>query len=508
MNLDTIYATRKRTRSAKKGLKVHNSSMRNMMRLLVCLMFSIVISSNTALAKNLYVDNRIGNDSVSYENNSESNPWATLKRAAWGSTSRTSPNPSQAAREGDTVYVAAGTYSAAGSGARYDPAFNPANSGTSANPIVFKAVGTVNLTLDPGTTGPVFGAYNRSYITWDGFTVNENTYTPYAGERSIGVCWGSNNTRFVNNRLIGATLPAGNHAAIRSEGANGCTIENNVISDVYSSGDHGNTEGVLAYTSTNLTIRYNTIYNSSQGIFIKGDNPGPILISNNRIYNVTATGIYLLGIGSGGSRVFHNVVYDSAGAGLYLNSINGGPTNTIVANNTFDDIGWALYFNYVTNSGNRIFNNIFSNPRDYNLVFPYNYTNTGNVQFEHNLYYNYNAFLRLNYQNYSLSQWNSMWNHGTVAPRSSSANPMYVDGANGDFRLQSGSPAINAGIDILDLDNDGSTTDRIAVGAYVTGDEIIGASASPWDSGGGSGEEPQQPGPPARPQDFSGTVIQ
>jgi len=51
---------------------------------------------------------------------------------------------------------------------------------------------------------------------------------------------------------------------------------------------------------------------------------------------------------------------------------------------------------------------------------------------------------------------------------------LYVDEANGDFRLQAGSPAENLAVDILDLDGDGSTTDFVPAGAFVTGDETVG----------------------------------
>ena len=47
-----------------------------------------------------------------------------------------------------------------------------------------------------------------------------------------------------------------------------------------------------------------------------------------------------------------------------------------------------------------------------------------------------------------------------------------------DFRLQGGSPALNAGIDYLDLDGDASTTDAINIGAYVTGSETFGVDGS------------------------------
>ena len=43
-----------------------------------------------------------------------------------------------------------------------------------------------------------------------------------------------------------------------------------------------------------------------------------------------------------------------------------------------------------------------------------------------------------------------------------------------DFKLRSNSPLINAGLDVLDLNKNGSTSDRITIGAYITGNEIIG----------------------------------
>jgi hypothetical protein len=55
------------------------------------------------------------------------------------------------------------------------------------------------------------------------------------------------------------------------------------------------------------------------------------------------------------------------------------------------------------------------------------------------------------------------------------SDPMFVDAANRNFRLQPSSPARNVGVDVLDLNGNGSTTDVIPAGAYITGTEIIGA---------------------------------
>jgi hypothetical protein len=40
--------------------------------------------------------------------------------------------------------------------------------------------------------------------------------------------------------------------------------------------------------------------------------------------------------------------------------------------------------------------------------------------------------------------------------------------------LKSNSPAVGAGVDMLDLDRDGDKTDSITLGAYITGTEVIG----------------------------------
>lgn len=445
------------------------------MRTLILLAVLLLIGA-TAQAKDLYVDNSGAcSDTTTYAANSQASPWCTVQRAAWGSTSRAAQVPSQAAQAGDVVLVAAGTYSAPGSETRLNPAFNPANSGIQGFPITFRAVGTVYLTLNEGTTGPVFGAYLRDYITWEGFTVDESSYTPYGGERSMGVCWMANYTTLRGNRLIGTTLGEGNHAGLRSEDSNGCLMENNVISDVRSSGDLGNTEGILAYTSTNLTIRHNHIYDCSQGIFIKGGNTGPVTISHNLVHDISANGIYLLGLdeagNDGGSRVFQNIVYN-AYAGLTFNSISGGPNGVTVANNVFDSTVWAGYLSTaLANTDNTIQNNIFSNASEFGWAIPWAYS--GTFAINRNLYYAAGTLFRVNYASYSLAQWQSTFGHdlnGLVA------DPLFTNRTARDYTLQAGSPALTLGRDILNLSGYGETA-IIPAGAYISPSDCIGACA-------------------------------
>src|SRR3990167_5050929 len=108
-----------------------------------------------AQAKLLYVNNGGSpscSDNTSYAANDAAHPWCSLLRATWGNTTRTGPStPSEAAQAGDTVYVTAGTYQTTSFNSR-EPVYNPANSGTAGNRIVFQAVGTVTLTTDRKST--------------------------------------------------------------------------------------------------------------------------------------------------------------------------------------------------------------------------------------------------------------------------------------------------------------------------------------------------------------------
>ena len=63
-----------------------------------------------AHGKLLYVDTATGNDATPYAQNDATHPWATIARAAWGSTTYLAPNPSQAAQGGDTVLIPEGLY--------------------------------------------------------------------------------------------------------------------------------------------------------------------------------------------------------------------------------------------------------------------------------------------------------------------------------------------------------------------------------------------------------------
>jgi hypothetical protein len=166
------------------------------------------------------------------------------------------------------------------------------------------------------------------------------------------------------------------------------------------------------------------------------------------------------------------------------------PVNAKFVNNTVDNctrgvsVVWPSYL-----LGNVFWNNIVTNSTEY-AIFVYvgdsdtHIAEKTHIDFEHNLYYTFPTFSNVN-TNKSFSTWKANYTQDSASPASLNSNPLYVDGTNHNFRLctangvpladcSGASPARNAGIDILDLDNDGSPTDTITMGAYITGNEIIG----------------------------------
>jgi hypothetical protein len=105
--------------------------------------------------------------------------------------------------------------------------------------------------------------------------------------------------------------------------------------------------------------------------------------------------------------------------------------------------------------------------------------------YDYNIYNTFTSFASISYTTYTFSNWRSAFAQDS---HSMNSDPLYTNEFGNIFTLQPSSPARNAGIDILDLDNDGSTTDPITLGAYITGNEVIGI-----ESGGGDTTPPSAP---------------
>lgn len=449
-----------------------------------------------AEAKTLYVNGTTGNDATSYLANGENTPWRTIGRAAWGSINRSSPNASEAARAGDTVLIAAGTYSVAGSGLRNDPAYNPANSGTAASPIIFQAQGVVTLTLS-SSNGSVIGAYLKNYIFWKGFTINEANAPSHADTGSV-TFWDVTGGGAESLVLDGNGDPGfgDNHTGIRIERTTGIVIRNNRIRNYRTSVVNAyNGAGIQNYDSDDILVEYNDISNCGSGIFWKiiGRNiasNAPDTIRYNYLHD-NMTGFVDNHHDHLGNPNVHlifsqNVITNSTLAGIRLIGLATGPTNARIVNNTLHGNANGIYFSgQVILAGNNglIQNNLITTTQSrviQNESGTINF-NLDRFQFVRNWYYNYLDFLWDVSSTRTLTSFQSTYS-GQDLNSTDSTNPQYVDASSGNFRLQAGSPALTAGRVVHSIGGTNGAT--IPVGAYITGNETIGFNASL--SGGGS----------------------
>lgn len=436
-----------------------------------------------AAAKDLYVATT-GSDAVSYAANGPSTPWRTIGRAAWGSASRGSPNAAEAARAGDTVYVRAGTYSTPGTGLRYDPSLNPVNNGSAGNPIRFEretAQDRVILQLSSGN-GPVIGAYSRGYIEWRGFYINEAN-APYAADTGIVTIFSSNNIVIDSNEIIGVpTLIADNHNGIRIEGSNNVRVLNNRIQGIrYSQNIQNwsytsqNSSGIMLYGNHDVTLEHNEILDSNSGIFPKGADNYNIVIRRNLIYNcIKGIRISYAHRTQGHNYVYQNIIRDGDTRGGVVETVGiniaENAANYTFANNTIDNVQNGVYFQNSINQSNLIFrNNLITNT---NNAFNAYEASARAYTLDNQNYFATNEWAHAGVIYYTLERWRTAIS-GDAA--SGTDDPRYVDVAIDNLRLNAG-PAVNAGVDILDLNTNGNSTDPINLGAYVSanGTEQIG----------------------------------
>lgn len=437
---------------------------------------SLLFMCMSAYAKTLYVDATLGNDSVTYDQNSELNPWRSIGRAAWGSTSRGSANQGQAARAGDTVIVRSGTYSTAGTGNRFDPAYNPANSGTSSAPIVFEAQGRVRLNLSSGA-GPLIGAYSRDYIVWRGFYINEAT-APSVSDTGSVVLVSTRGSVIENCEIDGAGTAGGrldNHNGVRLEYATDVVVRNNKIYNVlFGNGStHHNGAGIMSYFGNRALIENNEIYDCGSGIFVKGGDNRDFTVRYNLTRNNGKGIVFMYTNAAGQHNIYQNVSINNEN-GI---SVDVSSRNLNIVNNTFvgNQNGVRLGAPADSMSNIVVRNNIVHTAME--AVSGGEASTVAPFALDHNLYFaNSSGWSIAGVRHTSISSWRSALGGTSNGDdlRSLTSDPLLQNVSAIDFRLRSGSPAIGAGVDVLDLNRNGSVSDSITLGAYITGNEQIG----------------------------------
>ncbi|MHC4676908.1 MAG: right-handed parallel beta-helix repeat-containing protein [Planctomycetota bacterium] len=186
--------------------------------------------SHIAEAGTFYYVRTDGNDLNAGTSNTPSGAWLTIQKAA------------DTMVAGDMVFVQAGTY--------YEMV-QPLNSGTSGNPITYKAEGTVVIDGE-NIRNAAFELIGDDYIVIDGFEI---TNCPDGGG-----FWGSiylsgdSDYVIIRNNIIHDTGRDGINVGGTS---NNALIENNLIYNI-------DDDGITPAGSGNHTLRNNTIYNCGQ----------------------------------------------------------------------------------------------------------------------------------------------------------------------------------------------------------------------------------------------------
>ncbi|HMK56523.1 MAG TPA: choice-of-anchor Q domain-containing protein [Dissulfurispiraceae bacterium] len=201
------------------------------------------------------------------------------------------------------------------------------------------------------------------------------------------------------------------------------------------------------FYSDNATRNYwhsNTAYNCDVGMSIASETAGSASDYN---------------------TISYNLIYNNSQTGLFTGGVGGSSHNYYLNNTIYGNHAWSELLVNPTSSFETFKNNIFVETGNN----PFGFQGTTGHILDYNLYYRTdNSDL--------IFDWNGIKNFADFKTadggdtHSLRTNPMFIDPANGNFRLRAGSPAINAGINVgLTSDFDGKTVPNASapdIGAF------------------------------------------
>jgi hypothetical protein len=232
----------------------------------------------------------------------------------------------------------------------------------------------------------------------------------------------------VNN--IGIDLIGGDRAVNRVDVVRNGVVRGNTVYNAHA-GAGGLAAGIMVDGGVNVTLEYNVTHNNDVGLEVGATNRGFVasgdIVRNNLIYQNDKAGLVLGGNGVNGGRLK---------ASTFVN-------NTVSQNDTLNSGLGQLWMQYA--SGNVVTNNAFSASTN-DVLLDSSAGNSGN-RLNNNLYFTadgdavahftWNGIAYLGLENY---QARTGADAGSIF-----GDPEFVDGSAGNFQLQAGSSAIDAG---------------------------------------------------------------
>lgn len=324
----------------------------------------------------------------------------------------------------------------------------------------------------------------RDYITLDGVTATKGVYGIYDGGNGTNLVIKNNTLTF--NRYDGIILNGSGSTKLTFDnnvmhdnyrhgilvaGSDGATITNNTTynhnSILYDCGiavsngadgytinsntSYNNWYGIKAVSNANSgTISNNTVHDTDDFCIDLDDAISGTTVERNTVYNCGSHGI-MVELNSTGNIVRYNEVY-SAGDGSAGIHVGAPTTNNNVYYNLVHDVydGIKVY----QSTGCNVYNNIVYNASHDGIVFFSNSTN-GNAKNNivhttggpYGILNSETAGVCSNNITYAIT--GSGITCTTKTNNQENTDPLMTDPDNGNFTLPSGSPAINAGVDVF-----------------------------------------------------------
>jgi hypothetical protein len=367
--------------------------------------YTFTTATGTATAGNTYYVATTGSDA---NPGTETQPFRTIAHGVSGLT------------PGDTLYVKQGTYAEKVSNI-------PSGSSWSA-PVTLAAYPGDFVTIRPGPIGwPALYLENKSYIIIDGFIFD-------------GSDIGSSYFTVIDLSAGGPSLGT-HHVRIQN-----CEVKNSPEQGVFVTASAHHNEFI------NMEVHDNGTTDFDHGFYIKGSNN---LVEKSNVYRNAGWGVHIYaqdGTGVANNNIVeNNRIYDNAragnrGAGIILSSGNGN----MAYNNLIWGNAGGIQIAYGTPTGSEVYNNTIYANKDYGIRVDPDGTNS---IIENNILYQ-------NGTGYYGAQLSNAGIGTQQTTNLSGGDPAFVNASAYDFRLQPGSPAIDAGITLEAVTTDFDGTAR------------------------------------------------